>query len=89
MHQHTHTHAHTYIYVCVCVCVTLLASWVESSPMFQEIRVQPQVKSYQRLKMVCDAALLNTQYYKVRTNDKWSNPGKRVAPYPTPCGSSY
>ena len=33
-------------------------------------------------KMVPDAALLNTQYYKVRV--KWSNPGNGVAPFPTP-----
>ena len=34
--------------------------------MVQETRVQFQVKSYQRLKkMVLDASLLNTQYYKV------------------------
>ena len=37
-------------------------------------------------KMVLDAALLNTQHYKVSV--KWSNPGNGVAPYPTPrCGS--
>ena len=38
-------------------------------------------------KMVLDAALLNTQHYKVRV--KWSNPGKGVAPSPTPRCSSY
>ena len=33
--------------------------------------VQSQVESYQRLKkMVLDAALLNTQHYKVRIKDK-------------------
>ena len=36
-------------------------------------------------KMVLDAALLSTQHYKV----KWSNPGKGVAPSPTPRCSSY
>ena len=37
-------------------------------------------------KMVLDAVLLNTENYKVRV--KWSNPGYRVAPSPTPrCGS--
>ena len=38
-------------------------------------------------KMVLDAALLNTQHYKVRV--KWSNPGKGVAPSPTLWCSSY
>ena len=37
-------------------------------------------------KMVIGAALLNTQYYKVRI--KRSNPGNSVAPTPAPrCGS--
>ena len=33
------------------------------------------------LKMVLDAALLNTQHYEVRV--KWSNPGNGVTPSPT------
>ena len=37
--------------------------------------------------MVLDVSLLNTQHYKVRV--KWSNPGKGVAPSPTPWCSSY
>ena len=41
------------------------------------------------LKMVLDTFLLNTQRYKVRLRIKWSNPGKGVAPYPTPRCSSY
>ena len=40
-------------------------------------------------KMVLDAALLNTQHYKARIEVKWSNPGKGVAPSPTPWCSSY
>ena len=40
-------------------------------------------------KMVLDATLLNTQYYKVRIKVKWSNPGNGVAPSPTPWCSSY
>ena len=35
-------------------------------------------------KMVLDASLLNTQHYKVRIKGKVSNPGKGVAPSPTP-----
>ena len=39
--------------------------------MIRETRVQHQVESYQRLKkMVLDAALLNTQYYKVKIKGK-------------------
>ena len=39
--------------------------------MVQETKVQSQVESYQRLKkMILDAALLNTQYYKVRIKGK-------------------
>ena len=37
--------------------------------------------------MVTDASSFNTQHYKVRV--KWSNPGKGVAPSPTPWCSSY
>ena len=35
-----------------------------------ETRVQSLVESYQRLKMVLDASLLNTQHYKVQMKDK-------------------
>ena len=35
-------------------------------------------------KMVLDATLLNTRYYKVWIKDKWSNPRKRVASSLTP-----
>ena len=41
------------------------------------------------LKMELDTPLLNTQQYKVRIRIKWSNPGKGVAPSPTPRCSSY
>ena len=40
------------------------------------------------LKIVLDTSLLNTQQYKV-SRVKWSIPGKRVAPSPTPRCSSY
>ena len=39
-------------------------------PMVQETGVQSQVESYQRLKMVLDAALLSPQHYKVRIMGK-------------------
>ena len=39
--------------------------------MVRETGVQSQVELYQRLKkMVLDAALLNTQHYKVKIKDK-------------------
>ena len=48
--------------------------------MVREIEVQSQVESYQKLKkMVLDAALLNSQHYKVEIKGKveqsreWSN----------------
>ena len=47
--------------------------------MVQETEVQSQIESYQTQKMVLDAALLSTQYYKVRIKGKveqsreWSN----------------
>ena len=34
--------------------------------------------------MIFDTTLLNIQQYKVQIKGKWSNPGKGVAPYPTP-----
>ena len=40
-------------------------------------------------KLVLDAFLLNTQYYKVRIKDKWSNSRKVVTPSPTPRCSIY
>ena len=40
-------------------------------------------------KMVLDAALLNTHYYKVRLKGKLSNPGNGVALFPTLRCSSY
>ncbi len=33
-------------------------------------------------KMVLNATLLNTQYYKVRIQCKWSNPGKGITSNP-------
>ena len=48
-----------------------MAEWVEYSPMVRETGVQSQVESYQKTKkMVLDATLLNTLYYKVRIKDK-------------------
>ena len=35
-------------------------------------------------KMVLDSSLLNTQHYKGRIKGKEEQPGKEVAPFPTP-----
>ena len=40
-------------------------------------------------KILFNASLLNTQHYKVWIKGKWSNPGKGVAPSPTPECSSF
>ena len=48
-------------------------------------RVMPKT-----FKMVLDTSWLNTQHYKVLSRVKWSNPGKGVAPFPTPrCSSDW
>ena len=48
------------------------------------------IESYQRLKkMVLDASLLNTQYYKVRIKGKVEQSREGIAPSPTPLCSSY
>ena len=47
-------------------------------------RVTPKAQ-----KMVLHATLLNTQHYKVPIKSEWRNPGKIVAPFPSPLFSSY
>ena len=42
-----------------------------------------QVVSYQRLKMVLDTALLNTQQYKVRIKGKVGQSSERSSAFPT------
>ena len=54
-----------------------------------ETRVQSQVESYQRLKMVLDTSLLNTQHYKVCIKGKVEKSGGGVAPSPTPQFDGY
>ena len=39
--------------------------------------------------MVHDTSLINSQHDKERSKVMWSNPGKEVAPSPTPLFSSY
>ena len=61
---------------------------VECSSMAWEIGVQSQIESYQRLKYLIPPCLtLSIIRYVSRV--KWSNPGKGVAPSPTPRCSSY
>ena len=58
--------------------------------MVWETWVQSQVASYQRLKkwyLILSSLTLSNIRYVSRI--KWKNPGKRIAPYPTPRGSSY
>ena len=58
--------------------------------MVRETKVPSQVKLYQRLKkMVLDAALLNTQYYKVGIKGKVEQPREWSCALPTPQYSSY
>ena len=68
----------------------LLALWVECSPIPWETGVQSGVESYQRLKkwyLIPPCLILIIIRYISRV--KWSNPGKGVAPSPTPWCSSY
>ena len=67
-----------------------LAEGLECSPMARETWVQSQVGSYQRLKkwyLMPPCLTLSIIRYVSRV--KWSNPGKEVAPSPTPWCSSY
>ena len=63
---------------------------LECSPIPRETWVQSQVESYQRLKkwylMPPCLTLRNIRY---GSRVKWSNPGKGVAPFPTPRCCSY
>ena len=63
---------------------------VECSPMAWEIGVQSQVKSYQSLKKwYLTPPCLTLSIIKYVSRIKWSNPGKGVAPFPTPQFGSY
>ena len=68
----------------------LLAKRLECSPMARKTWVQSQVESYQRLKkwyLMLPCLTLSIIRYESRV--KWRNPGKGVAPSPTPWCSSY
>ena len=71
------------------VAITSLVS-KECSPMAQETGIQSLVESYQRIKkwyLMSPCLTLSIISYGSRV--KWSNPGKGVAPSPTPWDSSY
>ena len=93
-----------YFTICMCVSFVIrkenmcrfavitgsLAKWVECSPMVRETGVQSQVESYERLKkwyLIHPCLTLSNIRYVSRV--KWSNPGKGVAPSPTPRCSNY
>ena len=62
--------------------------WVECFPIAWNTGVQSQVESYQRLKMVLDMSLLNTQHYKVRIKGKVKQSRVRILTYAPPrCGT--
>ena len=72
------------------VLLRILAERLKCSPMARETWVQSQVKSYQRLKkwyLMPPCLTLSIIRYGSRVN--WSNPGKGVAPFPSPWCSSY
>ena len=63
---------------------------VRVSPMAQETGIQSQVESYQRLKKwYLMPPYLTLRIIRYGSRVKWSNPGKGVAPSPTPWCSSY
>ena len=67
-----------------------LAKWLECLPMAWETWVQSQVKSHQRLrKWYLMPPCLTLSIVRYGSRVKWSNPGKGVAPSPTPWCISY
>ena len=63
--------------------------WVFTNDPVDKGSIPDQVISMTQ-KIVLDTSLLNTQHYKVGIKGKkWSNPGKGVAPLPTPQYSTY
>ena len=74
------------------LCAPFLAFhfWLECSPMAREIWAQSQIESYQRpKKWYLTISCLTLSIIRYVSRVKWSNPGKGVAPSPTPRCSSY
>ena len=65
--------------------------WVECLLMVWETKVQSQVESYQKLfkKWYLIPPYLTLSIIRYISRVKWSNPGKGVAPSPTPWYNSY
>ena len=78
------------IYCCLCMCVcgidVMVSVFANGLGVLGSIPGQVIPKTQ---KMVLDAFLLNTQYYKVQIKGKWNNPRKGIVPSPTPRCSSY
>ena len=80
-----------YIYIYIYIYITgSLAKWVECSPMVRETCVHFQVHSSQRLlKWYLIHPWLTLSNIRYVSRVKRSNPGKGIAPSPTPRCSSY
>ena len=79
-----------FIYIYIYIYISTLAQWLKCSS--NGPGDQGPIPGWvipKSQKMVLDASLLNTQYYKVRIKGKLSNPGKGVVPSPTFQCSSY
>ena len=78
-----------YIYIYIYTDWTL-PWWFECSPMSRKTWFQSQIKSYQSLrKLYLMPPCLTLSIIRYISRVKWSNPGKGVAPSPTPWCSSY
>ena len=85
------------MYLCMSVCqlsmylyVSPISLVVEYSPIARETGVQSQVESCQRLqKRYLIPPCLTLSIIRYVSRVKWNNPGKGVAPSPTPQCSSY
>ena len=62
--------------------------WVFANGLEDRVSIPGQVTTKTQ-KMILYASLLNNQHYKVRIKGKWNNPGKGLAPSPTPRWSGY
>ena len=72
------------------IIIVIIGLWVECSPMVQNTWVQSLVTSYQRLlKWYSIPPCLTLRNIRYVSRVKRSNPGKGVAPCPTPRCSSY
>ena len=87
---------HNYVFVCVYIYIYIyiydqpIGLVVECWPMVRETGVQSLVESYQRLKKwYTIPPYLTFTIKRCISREKWSNPGKGVAPSPTPQCNSF